>query len=266
MYFFKKKDKNFKIDNLKINHIAFIMDGNRRFSNKIGKSKKEGYSYGMEQFLEVVKFQIEYNIKETSFFALSNDNYKKRSENELKILKDLVLKFHKSDKIKDFFEKNKIKISIVGNLKEVKSDLKKKTISNEKKEFITEALNFEKEIKNWVSKIKNPKFKVNICLNYDGQEEILHSFKEILKKIKSGNLKEKEINTETIKNNLYFSKSKPPEIIVRPGNAPRLSGFMLWDSKYSEIYFTKKLWPELTKEDLRGILVWYSNIKRNFGK
>ena len=65
---------------------------------------------------------------------------------------------------------------------------------------------------------------------------------------------------------MYCDKTSIPDIIVRPGDAPRLSGFYLWDSKYSEIYLTKKLWPELNEEDFKNIINWFINIKRNFGK
>ncbi len=243
-----------------INHIGFIMDGNRRYAKKQNYSLNKGYELGMTKFLEIVSFQVKYKIKETSFFALSNDNYGKRPEEELKILFELLKSFSENGEIDDFFKKNKIKVNLIGDIdhiekKESKKDkTRPKIIQNLKKKF--EKRNLE---------IQPQEFTVNIAINYGGHKEILHSFNEIYKKIKLGELKENKITEKTIKENLWF-KSESPEIIVRCGNAPRLSGFMLWDSAYSEIYLTKKLWPELDEADFIGIIDWYKNIKRNFGK
>ncbi len=244
-----------------VNHIGFIMDGNRRYSKKNNLSKEEGYKAGMMQFLNFVKFQIKYNLPETSFFALSNDNFHKRPVEEKKILAKLIKFFSLEKEIWDFLFENKVRVEIKGNLAEVED---KETAESEEEGF------FISTLKNKIQKhnygIGEYKYKTNIAINYDGQEEILHSVKNILKKINSGELEENQISVQTIKDNIHFSNSLPPEIIVRPGDAPRLSGFMLWDSEYSEIYLTKKLWPELDEEDFKEILDWYASIKRNFGK
>ena len=236
-----------------IEHIAFIMDGNRRYSKKNFMSIKEGYMKGMEKFLEIVSFQIKYNIYETSFFALSKENYEKRSEEEKNTLFDLINFFSENKNIKNFFEENKIKIELKGDIEKLR-----------KKELVVKKL--LNELNKWNQTNLEYKFKVNLCLNYNGQDEILHSFKTILKKINLGEIKENSITTQTIKKNLWFNENVEPQIIVRTGDAPRISGFMLWDSNYSEIYFMKKLWPEFEESDFTQILDWYKNIKRNFGK
>jgi len=235
-----------------IKHIAFIMDGNRRFAKKNNLSLETGYQKGFDQFINFVKYQVKNNIFETSFFALSKENLENRSELEIKTLFKIINFFNESEKMKNYFNENNIRLQLKGNI----SDLKKK----------------DKKINKWVCELeeenkkdKKVDFIVNIALNYNGQDEILHSFKEILKKQKLGQLKEEEISIQTIKENLYFN-GEIPQIIVRTGDAPRLSGFMLWDSNYSEIFLSKKMWPELKEEDFLEILDWYKNIKRNFGK
>lgn len=243
-----------------VEHIAFIMDGNRRYAKQNNLSLREGYNEGMNKFLEFVKFQIKYKIKTTSYFALSSENYLKRPDIEKDILFDLIKFFSNDKKIEEFFISNKIKINLKGDISEIKQ--KEKLISFNKKNFIEE---LEDTITKWNEKIKNPIYTVNLALNYNGQKEIIHSFQEILTQIKKGNIKENKINEELIKKHLWFNE-KEPEIIVRAGNAPRLSGFMLWDSQYSEIYLTQKLWPEMNEEDFKNILFWYENIQRNFGK
>lgn len=244
-----------------VEHIAYIMDGNRRYSKDNSMSKEDGYRAGMLKFLDFVRWQIKYNIKETSYFALSSDNYEKRPISEKKILYGLMNFFSKDKSIKDFFIQNKIKIRLIGDIDSIK--YKEKLIPDENRLFIE---NYESEFEQWNKESPNPSYYVNIAINYDGQKEIVDSCKKILQKINSNELDLNEINEDTLKNNMYTNLSKAPEIIVRPGNAPRLSGFFLWDSKYSEIYLTKKMWPELEEIDFLDILDWYKNIERNFGK
>lgn len=245
-----------------IQHIGFIMDGNRRYAKNNNLTKEEGYKKGMEKFLEIVRYQIKHNIYETSFFALSTENYEKRpKKEELEVIFDLMKKFSENDEIETFFIQNRIKIEIRGDFEKLKENESK--ANEEDRKFIEKLV---EKFKKQNEKIPDTKFKVNIALNYGGQKEILHSFKQILKKIKSGDMEEERIDEKTIKNNLWFNDSPEPEIIVRPGDAPRISGFLLWDSQYSEFYLTKKLWTELDEEDLLNILDWYKGIKRNFGK
>lgn len=236
------------------------MDGNRRYAKKKELSKKEGYKAGMEQFLNFVKYQIKYNIEETSFFALSNDNYSKRPIEEMETLGNLVKGFSENIQIWEFFSENKIQIGLKGYISEMEA---KESISKGRIFFIKE---LKKKVEKHNSSLEEVKFKVNIALNYDGQEEIVFAVKKIAQLLKYGEIELENINAELIKNNIYFNSSPAPEIIVRAGDAPRISGFMLWDSEYSEIYLTKKLWPELREEDFVEILNWYNNLKRNFGE
>ncbi len=245
-----------------INHIGFIMDGNRRFASKNGFSKEKAYSVGMQQLIKFIKYQIKYGIFETTYYALSTENLKNRGKEELKIIYLLIKNFSNDESIENFFKENKIKIEIKGDIEEIEE--KEKNLPIEDKLLISTLKN---KFDSWNKEVETSfKFKVNICLNYGGHREILHSFKEIYKKIESGNLKIKDITEKTIKENIYFNDSIAPEILVRPGNAPRLSGFMLWDSQYSEIYLTKKYWPELIENDFIDILNFFDNQNRNFGK
>ncbi|MDA3856108.1 MAG: polyprenyl diphosphate synthase [Candidatus Woesearchaeota archaeon] len=243
-----------------INHIGFIMDGNRRYGDKYNLSKKEAYRAGMEQFLNFVKYQVKHNIFETSFYALSTDNYENRGE-DLRPIGDLIQNFFKDDDLEEYFIKHKIKLCLRGEIDELEEkDRKERKI----KLFVSD---LRKRFEKCNAKIGQEfKYRVNIAINYDGQKEILRSFKSIYEKISNGSLDFEKVDEKTIKNNIYYNDSKSPEIIVRPGDSPRISGFMLWDSKYSELYFTKKLWPEMNEEDFVEILDWFKSIKRNFGK
>lgn len=246
-----------------IKHIAYIMDGNRRYSQEKKLNIESAYKIGMEQFLKFIKYQIKYDIFETSFFALSIDNYNKRPTKEKIAILNLLKEFYSNKEFKGFFLENQIRINLLGNIDELEEKLQKETFFISKENLIK---NLKLEFDEINSQVVTPKFKVNLALNYDGQEEILNSFKNIFKKIKSGEIDENQINIDLIKENLYTNNSPPPEIIVRPGNAPRTSGFLLWDSKYSEIFFSKKLWPELNENDFLEILHWFEKQKRNFGQ
>ncbi|NQZ84227.1 MAG: di-trans,poly-cis-decaprenylcistransferase [Nanoarchaeales archaeon] len=237
-----------------INHIGFIMDGNRRYAKKNNMDKEQGYNVGLKQFINFVKLQIKYNIKETSYFALSSDNIEKRDNVELNIYKKLLETLTKNPETKKLFIDNKIKVQIKGHKNKNFEKLKSFGIKK-----------FEKEIESWNIQNQEHNFIVNIALNYDGQLEITEAFKKIHIKIINGELKAEDITEKTIKENIWFN-GEVPQVIVRPGDAPRLSGFMLWDSEYSEIYLTKKLWPELDENDFKDILEFYSKQSRNFGK
>lgn len=244
-----------------INHIAFIMDGNRRYAEKQNISLKKAYSIGMSKFLEFVSLQVKYKIKETSFYALSNDNYKKRAKDELETIFNLMKDFTSNRDIETFIKDNKIKLNLVGDIDALEKETNKAGISDKK--LVT---SLKQRFKDWYDEINNKEdYVVNIALKYDGQSEIVHACKEICRKVSEGELNSNKIDEKTIKSNMWFNGA-PADVIVRPGDAPRLSGFMLWDSKYSEIFLTKKLWPELDESDLTYIFEWYKGIARNFGK
>ncbi len=243
-----------------VKHIGFIMDGNRRYGRKQNLTTRQAYQKGFVKFLEFVSLQVKYNITETSFFALSTDNYISRSIDELNALFDIIKEASENEELKNFFINNNIRISVRGDIVSMEK--------NEKKDFSKKKLigDLKQAFESINEKITTPKFFVNLAVNYDGQKEIVYSFKNILTKIEKGELNAKSINEKTIKQNLWFNDSSAPDIIVRPGNAPRLSGFMLYESEYSEIYLTNKLWPELNEMDFIGIIEWFKSIKRNFGK
>lgn len=244
---------------MKIEHIAFIMDGNRRYGKLMNLSKNKAYSKGLETMFSMIKNQVKHGIKHTSFFALSADNYNKRTKEEIGQVLELAQELYKRRDIREFLKTNNVKIDIVGDVDKITSESRKELAGTGK--VATKLLN---ELSKMNSEVDTPKFIATIALHYDGQLELVEAVKDIAAKVKEGEMALNEINEDTIKSHIWF-KQTPPEIIVRPGDAPRLSGFMLWDSKYSEIYLTKKMWPEFDDTIFEEILLWYQGIKRNFG-
>lgn len=266
-----------------ITHIGFIMDGNRRFANERNLDVKEGYKAGMLKFYDVVNWAVEKKIKFTTFFALSLDNAHKRSKEELQSIKAVVTKLLEDPKFEKYCIENKIKLNVKGRyfldnvVNEELLELDKKSFKESGKvtflDFLEMRENEEELIRDVQRRMNEintshdePDFVVNIALFYDGQDEVSRATRSICQKVVEGDLKIDEITPKMVLDHSDFSDCDAPQIIVRTGKAPRLSGFMLYLSAYAELYLTESYWPELDHDKLDGILDWFNGIKRNFGK
>ncbi len=219
----------------KLNHVAFIMDGNGRWGEKKGKGRNFGHLKGVETVKKVVKSSIQLKIPILTFYVFSTENWKrpKKEINFLfKIIKNYFLK-----EINNILNQD-IKINILGDINKLPLDIKKtlkKTISLTK---------------------KNKKILVNLAINYGSKNEIINAFKKT----------KKNFNLKNFERNLYTNLLPDPDILVRTGGHQRLSNFMLWQLAYSELYFFNKLWPDFNYKDLRKVINKYRKSKRNFGK
>ncbi len=217
----------------KLNHIAFIMDGNGRWGKNKNKGRNYGHLKGVETVKKIVESSIKLKIPFITFFVFSSENWK-RPKTEIKFLFKLIKSyFHKEI---DNVIKQGIKINILGEINELPSDLKKTLI---KCENITK---------------KNKNINVNLAINYGGKNEILMAIK-----------KSKKISLKNLEKNLYTKNMPDPEILIRTGGNQRLSNFMLWQLAYTELFFLKKLWPDLKLIDLKKIIKKFKSIKRNYG-
>ena len=221
-----------------VNHVAFIMDGNGRWAKRNNLKKKEGHKAGIKACIKLIKNlnKLDVHVRELSFYVFSSENWK-RSLSEIKNLFDLIEEYyHEFEmtaqnynlKIRHYGSRKKLSKKILGII----DDVTKKT---------------EKNTSNCI----------NLVFNYGSRDEIINSIKK---------LKSKKINTKNFTNGLYTSSSEDPDLIVRTGGELRLSNFMLWQSAYSELYFTKKLWPDFNVNDLKKILINYKKRKRNYGR
>ncbi len=214
------------------------MDGNGRWATKKNLNKKEGHKAGIKACIKLIKNlnKLDVNIGEISFFVFSTENWK-RSLKEIKNLFGLIEEYYREFEITA--QNNDFKIRHYGSRKKLNTRILK-IIDNVTKK--TE---------------KNSSNCINLVFNYGGRDEIISSIKK---------LSFKNINEKNLSKNLYTFKSSDPDLIIRTGGELRLSNFMLWQSAYSELYFTKKLWPDFKITDLKKILVNYKKRKRNFGK
>ena len=223
----------------KINHIAIIMDGNGRWAKKNLLNKKDGHQAGINAAIKLCKsISKQSTIKNLTLYAFSTENWN-RSPQEISQLFELINITYK--KFKDTANNQNIKIVHLG--KTIR--LPKKTI-----QIVNDVVESTK---------MNSGLTLNIALNYGGRSEILDAFKAL----KNSKL---NINEKNFYKFLYNPKLPDPEIIIRTGGDLRISNFLLWQSAYSELFFTKTLWPNFNYTKLNKIINDFKKRKRNFGK
>ncbi len=218
----------------KLNHIAFIMDGNGRWGKRKKKGRNFGHLKGVETVKKIVKSSIKFKVPVITFYVFSAENWK-RPKTEISFLFKLIKNYF-SEEIQKVISQG-IKINIIGETNKLSLDLKKVLKR-------TEQLTKE-----------NKKIIVNLAINYGSRQEILNAIKEIKGKV----------NLNNFNQSLYTKNIPDPDILIRTGGMNRLSNFLLWQSAYTELFFVRKLWPDFNSEDLKKIIYKYKMIKRNFG-
>ncbi len=208
----------------KLNHVAFIMDGNGRWGKKKNKNRNFGHYAGVKTVKKIVESSIKFKIPIVTFYVFSTENWK-RPKAEINFLFNLINSYFKSE-LQNVI-KNEIKINIIGELNK---------LPNKLKSILKETTQKTK---------KNKKILVNLALNYGSKRELINAFKKI---------RSKKLTENNIKNYLYTKNIPDPDILVRTGGRKRLSNFMLWQLAYAELYFLDKLWPDFTPKDLHSIL------------
>ncbi|MCL4381485.1 polyprenyl diphosphate synthase [Candidatus Marsarchaeota archaeon] len=228
------------------NHLAIIPDGNRRWSKKSRFNLFVGYKLGIKKFIDVSIWAKELGISNISVWALSTENIKNRSKKELNTLYMLYTKASKDPNILKLLKENRARIKIIGN----KSILPKNLI---------EALML---LENKTKHYKD--LTINILVGYGGKDDIMHAIKKVVRKKIRGEIT--RINYDIIKENLRTAILPDADLIIRTSGEMRTSGFLPWQSTYSEFYFSEKYWPNFEKEDLRKAVETFSKRNRRFGK
>ena len=218
----------------KLNHIAFIMDGNGRWGKKNKRGRNYGHLKGVETVKKIVKAAIKLKIPIVTFYVFSSENWR-RPKSEILFLFKLIKNYFYSE-IKNVISQG-IRINILGETNKLSKDLRK---------TLSKSVKFTK---------KNKTIVVNLAINYGSKNEILSAIKKIRNKP----------NLKKIENNLYTQKMPDPDILIRTGGQQRLSNFMLWQLAYAELFFLNKLWPDFNVTDLRKVIKKFKKRKRNFG-
>ena len=224
-----------------VNHLWIIMDWNRRWAKEKGFPKFVWHKAGGENIKKIAKLAIKHNIKMLTIWALSVDNLEKREEEEVKWIIKLI------NKIEDFLWEmleNDLKLQVIWNIDRLPE--KSQTI-----------------LRDIIEKTKNNVWLIlNIALVYGWQDEIVRATKRIIKAW----IDPDTLTREEFKKYLDTADLPAPDLIVRTGWDMRHSGFLLFDSEYSEYYFTNTKWPDFGEEELKKAIDSFANSKRNFWK
>jgi len=227
------------------NHVAIIMDGNTRWAENNNLDKNDGHKEGVKKARLAVEFFLENKIKNLTLFFFFFENWG-REKKEVKALLKLFL-----EAINDhspYLIKNKVKLNFIGE------------ISRFDKALINKIKSSQTKTSKYVSKMS-----LNIAISYGGRWDIEQALKSIVKDILKRKIKVKNIDESLIANYLSTSLIPDPDLIIRSAGEQRISNFYLWQAAYSEIYFSKKLWPDFNERDFKKALDEYAQRKRKFG-
>lgn len=228
-----------------LQHIAIIMDGNRRWAKNRFLPSAAGHKKGVESLRTTIKACIEYGIKYLTVYAFSTENWN-RPKDEVDFLMSLLAKTIVSELPE--FQENDVKLKFIGDKTSLSEDLKN-------------ILNYgETETQN------NKTLNLQIAFNYGSRLEITNALRQIAKQIQDGSLSADEINEQTISDNLYTADIPDPALLIRTGGEKRISNYLLWQLAYTEIYVTDIYWPEFDKNSLAEAIIDFNNRQRRFGK
>ena len=223
-----------------LNHLAVIMDGNSRWASSRNLPSKAGHKEGVKKARLAVEYALEKKIEYLTLFAFSTENWL-REEVEVKDL--ISLFFEALEEQTPELREQKVKLNFIGdisrfNKKLIKQIEKSKKITNE----------------------YDPKLNLIIAASYGGKWDIINAVKKFY-----ADKKNKKITENSLEDYLETKRFPNPDLIIRSGGEQRLSNFYLWQSSYSELYFSEKLWPDFNKKDFDEALMNFSSRKRKFG-
>ena len=234
---FRKKKKTALTDSGGIKHRAFIMDGNGRWAKKRGMPREYGHIAGAKVFRRLTEYCGDIGINCVTVYAFSTENWK-RPENEIKAIMTLFRQYL-ADAIKTMTERN-IRIAFLGD-KSVFPDDIRDTMEGIERDSAGNAL------------------RLNIAMNYGGRDEIVHAVNTLISRGAAS------VSEDDITSALYTRDCPPPDLIVRSGGEMRLSNFLMWQSAYSELYFTDTLWPDMSEYDVNEAVNEFCRRNRRYG-
>lgn len=232
-----------------INHVGIIMDGNRRFAQKLMLEPWKGHEWGEKKVEEVLDWCRELGIRTVTLYTLSLENIAGRPKIELnylyKLMKEVANRVLKDKK--NPVHTNKVRIRIIGRTAAIPAELRKLLA----------------RLENATKKYSN--YEANFAIAYSSRAEIIDAVKKIAARVKRGNLRVTDINEALVKGSLYNPSVGDPDLIIRTGGEKRLSNFLMFQSAYSELFFTDTPWPEFSKNDFIAAINDFKQRKRRFG-
>ncbi len=225
--------------------LALIPDGNRRWAKGHGISFQQSYNQGVNKFIDFSEWCLGYGINNLTVWAFSTENFKRPSL-ETHVLFDIYRKVAKDSNIVGRLHDNETRFVVVGNRALLPKDL------------MQSLHKLELDTKKYTGRV------INMLIGYGGRDDILFAAKALVKD--AIDRKIRTVNEALLRSYLLSSVVPDADLVIRTSGEQRLSGLMPWQSGYSELYFSKKMWPEFTKRDLNSAIKDYSDRQRRFGK
>lgn len=225
-------------------HIAIVMDGNGRWALQRNRPRSMGHKAGLEALRTVIKHCGELGVRELTVFAFSSENWN-RPEQEVSRLMDLFMRA--LDREAKELNENDVRIRFIGNVGVFSPALQKKIHRAE------------------AQTAGNTRMTFNVAANYGGRWDIAQAARKLAEDCSSGLIKPEDINEELLAKKVCLIGSKDPDLLIRTGGEMRISNFLLWQSAYTELYFTPTLWPDFGPECLDEAIAVFQSRERRFG-
>ena len=236
------EDKILKIiKDTNLEHIAIIMDGNRRWAKEHFLPSMMGHKKGVDALKKITRACDDFGVKYLTLYAFSTENWNRKKE-EVDFLMDLLATTLKSEL--DELNQNNVKMNFIGDLSALNQNLQ---------DILEKSIEVTKN---------NTGVVLTVAINYGARDEIIHAIKNIIKDGK----KEDEITQELVSNYLYTKNIPDPDLLIRTSGEKRISNYLLWQIAYSEIYVTDTYWPEFNKEKLAQAIIEFGLRQRRWGK
>lgn len=232
---------------LKVNHLAIIMDGNRRFAWRSNLATGLGHRIGKQKLERVLDWVLELNIPWFTVYALSTENLN-RPQEELDVLFDLYVEGLRDIADDERIHENKVRVNIIGRRELLP-------------ERVKDAIDYAE------SKTADyDQFVFTVCLAYGSREEMITAIQSIAKDFAAGDISLDAINQQAVSDRLYTADMPDPDLVIRTSGEERISNFLLWQMAYSELYFTDVFWPSFSKKDLLKAIRTYQERGRRYGE
>jgi len=228
-------------------HLAIIMDGNRRFARAAGIGIRDGHAKGRDTLEELLNWCLELKIRILTVYALSTENLQ-RSPDELEGLMELFDGALRDIAKDERVHRHRIRVRVIGN---------RALLPPKLREAVTIAEEATKEYE---------EYRYNVALGYGGRDEIVQAIRELAREVRDGTLAPEAIDSSTVARHLYTADLPDPDLILRTSGEERISNFLLWQSAYSELYFSDVLWPGLTRLEFLRAIRTFQLRRRRYGE
>jgi undecaprenyl diphosphate synthase len=226
-------------------HVAIVMDGNGRWAEKRKRPRTMGHQAGVRTLRKTVEHCVRNGIETLTVFAFSSENWN-RPQTEVSRLMDLFMRA--LDKEVTTLHENGVRVFFIGDRRAFQQELQE---SMERAEILTR---------------NNTRMTLNVAANYGGRWDILQATQQLARSVQQGHIKPEEIDEQVFSSTLANHGTTDPDLFIRTGGEMRISNFLLWQSAYSEFYFTPVLWPDFDNDELDRAFAAYRSRERRFGK